>query len=277
MLLNREAQWILEEKYHGVETKEFYADLKRLEAGEPVDYIIGFVEFAGCRIGLSYRPLIPRPETEQWTLEVIKALKNLPLTPSLLRRGEKPWVSPPYQGGARGGGLDFRCLDLFSGSGCVGIALAKHVPNATVDFGDIDERCLLQIKENLETNAIPPERFRIFQSDVFSGIPVAETYALICANPPYINPADAYSRVAESVKNFEPHGAVFAGEEGFEYIRKVLAHTKNFLLPGGRLYLEHDDIQKERIAELLDEYGYGDFSFHKDHFGKWRRVMITKN
>lgn len=250
MQLNREARWILEEKYQRIQTPEFFADLKRLEAGEPVDYIIGFVEFAGCRIGLLRHPLIPRPETEYWTQEVIKELR------SVFSANE-----------------EIRCLDLFSGSGCVGIALLKHLPNATVDFADIDEGCLTQIEENLIQNTIDTTRARIFASDVFSSIP-AQRYHLITANPPYINPAHSAGRVAKSVKNFEPHRALFAGEEGYEYIRRVLAETENFLLPGGRLYLEHDDIQKEKITELLHEYGYSKFSFHKDQFGKWRWVSL---
>jgi release factor glutamine methyltransferase len=250
-MLTKEERWLLEEKYASRESESFAHDRARLSAGEPLAYIIGFVDFCGCRIGLLERPLIPRPETEYWTLAAIKDIQSTVHSDATIH-----------------------CLDLFSGSGCVGIALAKHLPNAFVDFADINERCLAQIKENMEANGIGDERCKIFQSDVFSDIPNGKKYHLITANPPYINPAVRDTRVADSVHNFEPHSALFAGEEGFVYIRRVLAAAKNFLLPGGKLYLEYDDIQKNRIAGLLQEYGYLDFSFHQDQFGKWRFMKV---
>jgi release factor glutamine methyltransferase len=251
---SKEEQWLLEEKYAGQPNPAFVRDRMRLAYGEPLAYVIGFVDFLGCRIDLSGRPLIPRPETEYWTE---KALQNV----DCRMQNEKS--------------KSLRVLDLFAGSGCIGIALLKHLPCAAVDFADIDNGCLRQIRRNLEINHISMERFEVFQSDVFAGISPGRRYNVIFANPPYIDRVNALTRVATSVKDFEPDCALFAEEEGLAYIRQLLAEARNFLHPGGSLYLEYDDIQKKSIETILEEYGYRDFSFHRDQFGKWRYVKVA--
>ena len=244
----REAEWLLNEKYGGIASDAFHADCARLAAGEPVAYVIGFSTFLGCTIGLSLRPLIPRPETEHWTALAIREL------------------------GASFADRPIRCLDLFSGSGCIGIAVLKHVPNASVDFADIDPAAVEQIKINLDKNGIDPSRYHIYASDIFAGIPAGAVYDVILANPPYIAYEDKYTQVQRSVFDHEPHRALFAHDQGLALIARFLEHARACLAPHGRLWMEHDDAQVEAVTRLLEAGSFKESEFKKDQFGLWRWV-----
>ncbi len=246
----REEEWLLKEKYAGVESAEYRADAERLKKGEPVAYVIGFSPFLGARIDLSHRPLIPRPETEYWVERAISEVR-----------------------GSFGSDQPVRCLDVFSGSGCIGIAVLMHVPNAHMHFIDIDPAALEQIRINLDLNGIDPARYEIYASDVFEGIPQGEPYDVIFANPPYIAHKDR-DRVEDSVFEYEPHRALFAEGDGMELVEKTIRQAKSRLTPGGRLFLEHDDIQKEAIEGIIKTEPMFRHEMHKDQFGLWRWTTI---
>ncbi|MDP2735678.1 MAG: HemK family protein methyltransferase [bacterium] len=238
----REASWLLKEKYHGRLTESAKADLARLGRGEPVDYLIGFVEFAGCVIDLSFKPLIPRPETEYWVMEAMRELKKD-------RRRE------------------LYCLDMFSGSGCIGMAVLKHVPFSRVDFAEKEEKLISQIRLNLKKNGLSGKRSRPFRTDIFSNIP--GKYDCIFANPPYV--AESRKRTVQaSVLKHEPKAALFAGKDGLRYIKRFLKEAKEHLYPGGKIYMEFDSPQQREIDRLLEKYGYGTRVFRKDQYGRWR-------
>ena len=247
----REREWLLKEKYSGVESDEFRADVARLEAGEPVAYVIGFSTFLGCHIDLSRHTLIPRTETEYW---VEKALGEIEI--------------------AHGKEASLRILDVFSGSGCIGISTLKHFPNAKVDFAELEPNALEEIRINLDLNGIDPSRYEIFRSDVFDGIPAEKKYDVIFANPPYIAEADKETRVDRAVLDHEPHSALFAEENGFALIEKFFRQAKGFLVPGGSIYLECDDIQKEQVEKIIVSSGFTMHTFNKDQFGLWRWVSV---
>lgn len=245
----REREWLLREKYGGAESEAFRADCARLENGEPLDYVIGFSNFLGCTIDLSFRPLIPRAETEHWLARALEKIEA-----------------------ERGREAPLRILDIFAGSGCIGIAALSRLPNAQADFADISTAATEQIEKNLFLNAIAGERTRIYTSDVWDGIPAGTKYDVVFANPPYI--ADR-ARPDRSVLEHEPHLALFAEEHGLALIRRVLARAKDFLVPGGMMYIEHDHDQKEGIEALLSEYGFTHYSFQRDQFGLLRLLAVT--
>ena len=247
----QEEEWLLWEKYNGIESDAYRADVERFAKGEPVAYVIGFSTFLGCKIDLSLRPLIPRPETEYWTEIAIEKIKA--------------------QFGAN---ETIHCLDIFSGSGCIGIAVLSRIPNARVDFADIDPAAIEQIKINLELNNIDPSRYKIFLSDVFQNIPAGKKYEAILSNPPYIAHSDR-DKVGQSVLDHEPHTALFAEDNGLELVTKTLTQSKEHLVLGGHVFVEHDDFQKEAIEEMFkvhDIYGY---TFNKDQFGVWRWIELS--
>ncbi len=217
-------------------------------AALPEEYRRGFTVFCGCRIDLSKRVLIPRPETEFMARSAIRDLA----------------LNGPYKP---------RVLDIFSGSGCIGIAVAKNIETAAVNFSDIDPAAVEQIKINLVINAISPERVKIFESDIFSGIPSGLKYDVILANPPYVDPELA-AQVQRSVLDHEPRRALFGGRQGLEVIEKFLGRVQDFLAPAGVLYMEFDPRQKEKIGLILDGCRYKRYAFFKDQFGFMRFVKI---
>jgi release factor glutamine methyltransferase len=220
--------------------------VKRLESGEPIDYLIGFFDFLGCKIDLSFRPLIPRTETEWW---IEKAIQNF---------------GHPMS--------KYKILDIFSGSGCIGIALLKHLPNAHVDFGEKEPAFVAQIEKNITLNNIDPKRAQVFTSDVFSNIP-EKKYDYIFANPPYIS-RKKIEAVQKSVLDHEPDGALFAEDDGLFYIKKLLTEAPQFLAPNGKLFVEFDSWQKEEIEKLVAPSPFR-AEFWKDQFDRWRVAVCS--
>ena len=218
---------LLREKYGGVKSDAFYADCKRLALGEPLAYLIGWVPFLNCTIHLDSRPLIPRPETEYWTEQATAAI-----------------AASPKQ--------STRVLDLCAGSGCIGVAVAKAVPKATVDFSEIDNRHLSTIKKNLMENGIAPNRYNVHHANLFTELP--HKYDFILANPPYIDAA--LGRTEASVTEHEPYVALFGGEGGLEIVTRIIKEARTYLTDHGQLWLEHEPEQTTAIAELAETEGF---------------------
>ncbi len=219
---------------------------------QPVEYLAGFSKFLNCKIDLSLKPMIPRPETEYWTK---KAIEDINLSRAKSR--EK-----------------INILDIFAGSGCIGIAILKNIKNIRADFAEINKNFLKQIKINLKLNKVNSKKHRIIQSDIFKNIKCRYNY--IFANPPYVA-TTRENLVQKSVLNFEPHAAIFAGNDGLFYIRKFLKKAKNYLKKHGKIYLEFDYFQKKELEKILSQLGYKNFKFLKDQYKKWRYVILVNN
>ncbi|MFA6415982.1 MAG: peptide chain release factor N(5)-glutamine methyltransferase [Candidatus Paceibacterota bacterium] len=241
---SQDRAWLLRDKYAGLETPAFLADVKKIEQGEPLDYVIGWRDFLGCRIDLSERPLIPRAETEFWTELVIKKI------------GQQP----------------AKVLDIFAGSGCVGLAVLKHCLQVEVTFADSEESCLRQIRKNRVKLRHAASLVKIIKSDVFSNI--KNKFDFILANPPYVPTVGRGSRVQTSASKYEPATALWSGADGLDIIRRFLTDAKNHLTPTGEIWLEFSVGQKTKIEKLLRENGYKQCQFHRDQFGRFRFVVI---
>lgn len=226
---------------------------------QPKEYKRGYLYFLECKIDLSLKPMISRKETAFW---VKKAISDI------CKKGEK-----------------FAFLDVFSGSGCIGIAVLKNCSKwAKMGiFSDIDKRCAKQAKINLKLNRITPQKYCVIRSDIFKNIKgklapyravgAGSGFDYIFANPPYI-PLKNKHLVQKSVLDYEPHLALFGGEEGLFYIKRFLKDARKYLKKGGKIYLEFDHLRKKETEELLKQLKYKSFKFHKDQFKKWRWVCI---
>jgi release factor glutamine methyltransferase len=211
---------------------------------------MGYIKFLNCKIDLSKKVFIPRIETEFW---VKKSLKSIRATSNEQRT--------------------IKVLDIFAGSGCIGIAILKNIRKSHVDFVDIDENAIEQIKINLKLNKISPKRYRIIKSDVFER--VKGRYDFILVNPPYVA-KERLDEVQEVVKKFEPKISWYGGMGGLKYIRKFLKEAKNHLKENGIIFMEIDPLQRENVEKILKKRGYKKFKFYKDQFKKIRWVKIWK-
>jgi HemK-like putative methylase len=239
MKFEDKVQGLREKKYKGKETKEFLEDVAKMTEGEAYEYLLGEVLFCNAKVDLSLRPMIPRPETEFWVNQMIEQIE---------------------EGGSQ---YTRRILDLFSGSGNIGLALLKHFDEATVDMIEVDPRLKVQIELSVTKNNIKKTRTRVLTGDTFVG--AVGKYDIITAVPPYV-PSTMKEEVMEELHAEDPL-SFFDKEDGYYYHKQVLSHSKNFLKDGGTIYLEFDITQRERIEELVKEYGWKNYSFFKDPYG----------
>ncbi len=211
------------------------------------DYAHGWIPFLDCKIFLDSRPLIPRVETEYWVEKAINELIASGLQLPVLR-----------------------ILDLFAGSGAIGVALLKHLPETRVDFGEIDSAHFPTIEKNIHENGIEKGRTKIIQTDVWSSI--MDKYDYIFANPPYLSESRK-SHIQGSVLLHEPETALFAAENGFALIHKTTEGVAKHLTKGGALWIEHEPEQSEPLLGLARKKGLSGES-RRDQFGLMRYSVL---
>ncbi len=236
-----------QEKYSGEENDAFLADKQRLQAGEPYEYVLGYADFLGTHIDLSLHPMIPRPETAFWVARAIEELKK------------------------KDGPL--RLADTFAGGGNVGMALLMHVPNATVDFFELDPSLKLQIEKSIKLNHIDPTRTKNITASDIQGL--EGEYDAIFAVPPYV-PYDALPNLDEEMIKFEPHLAFFAHEHGHEFHKILIEKARSFLKEGGTLYMEADMDHNDAIAEMVKGTAWSSLEFWPDPYGATPNVILRK-
>jgi release factor glutamine methyltransferase len=221
--------------------------VERRNLGEPVAYIIGEKEFWSLRFEVGREVLIPRPETECLIEEVLR------------------FYRPPGEG--------LRILDIGTGSGAIGVALARELPGARVAATDISPGALAVARRNAMAHGVAG-RMEFFQGDLFAA--VSGDWDITCSNPPYIR-EDQYDLLPEGIRNFEPRGALIAGADGVAFHRRIIREGAHRLKAGGRIFLEIGEGQRDRVEALFrDNGGYYDISFRKDYGGVDRVASARK-
>ena len=247
MNLEKLKEQLLKEKYEGVESEAFHADCARLETGEPYEYVLGYVDFLGAHIDLSFKPMIPRPETAFWVKQAIDELKQQ----------DRP----------------LRLADTFAGAGNVGLALLTNLPNASVDISELAPALAPQIQKNLELNHIAPERANVIVASALEGL--TGTYDAILAVPPYV-PYAALPDLDPEMRDHEPHLAFFAHDDGHEFHKILIEKAHDLLNPGGTLYMEADFDHNDAITKLVEGTPWKSLEFWPDPYGATPNVVLRK-
>jgi len=245
---DQEKIWLLEEKYAGIESDEYHNECQMIDEGMPVAYIIGNIEFLGCCIDLTSKPLIPRAETEYWVHKLIQDYKER------------------YSAGEL---RKLKVLDVFAGSGCIGIAIRKHF-ECHVDFAELKPEHCKQIQKNIDNN-FKNDNSHIFESNVLENVPSGK-YDLILANPPYVPYSHKDALVQESVNNYEDQDAVYAEDNGNELIKRLLNTCGEYLGDESSLFIEFDPSQTQELQRFASE-SY-QTTVIKDQFQKDRVIKI---
>jgi release factor glutamine methyltransferase len=234
---NRDRAWLYahpEEILSAETTNRFFSLVRRRVNGEPTQHLTGKQEFWGLEFEITPDTLIPRPETEH-LIEV--ALDRLALRE--LRADRSPRIT----------GNSLTLVDVGTGSGCIAVALAKELPDATVYATDISPAALTVARRNAARLGFA-DRIRFLESNLFEAFTPVR-FDLIVSNPPYIGRGTA-DTLAREVREHEPEVALYGGEEGYEFYAELVVQSHEFLKPGGLLVLElgHDSLPA--VQPLLD-------------------------
>lgn len=246
---------ILESDHKLTETQAKWLDnalFEHLEKNKPIQYILGEIEFLDLNIKLEPPILIPRPETEFWVDKLINSISL-----------KKP-------------NIKFNVLDLCTGTGCIGLAIASSFKQAQIDAVDINIQACNLAGRNAEFNKI--DNFSVYNSDLYSALPRAKKYSLIVSNPPYIKPS-LWLNLDASVKNWEDPVALKADNDGLYLIEKIITQAPNWLehqpvngiLP--QLWLEMDPWQVSIATKLFHDSDFYSITIHQDQYGKDRVIQ----
>jgi release factor glutamine methyltransferase len=230
------------------DTRRIDARIARRATREPLAYILGERWFYGMRFMVTPDVLIPRPETE---LLVELALAHVQQCPS-----ENPSI-----------------LDLCTGSGCVGIAILANHPATTAVLTDLSPDAIAIAWQNAELNRVF-ERCQLIVGDLDSDIDPAETFDVLTANPPYIDPDDIETLAIE-VRDWEPELALYAPDAGYALYPRIAALALTRLRPRGLLAVECGHTQAGAIADMFAAAGLTNIKIHSDLAGIPR--VVTAN
>ncbi len=219
--------------------------LARRLQGEPIAYLIGEWEFYGLTLTISPNVLIPRPDTELLVDRACALMQEL--------------------------GEDGRLLDLCTGSGAIGLAVAAQVPESRVILVDISPEALQICKENLRRNQLQGRVACLLGNALTDPEGSLWDFDIIACNPPYI-PSHDLATLDVSVKDFEPHLALDGGTDGLDFYRAVSQRWKYSLRAGGTLLFEVGIGQAEAVRALMEEAGFEDLHIHTDYGGIERVV-----
>ncbi len=216
--------------------------MKRLVAGEPVQYVLGEWDFRTLTLKCDRRALIPRPETEELVTRVLAYLKARQFK-------EVPFI-----------------IDVGTGTGAIILSLAKEYAGAAVFMGtDVSEEAIQLATENAERTGLAG-RVKMVCMDGLDDFDEPGVVDILVSNPPYIESA-VCETLEKKVKDFEPHLALDGGANGLEFYERYLQDALNILKPQGAVFFEIGENQGEALRKLMESFGFSEIKIEKDFAG----------
>ena len=220
--------------------------LTRLRQGEPLPYVLGEWNFYGLPLYVTPQVLIPRDDT--------CALAELAIHRALFLD------------------QDPRILDLCCGSGCIGLAIASRLKDARVTLGDLSQDALSVARKNIQRNHMGG-RVSCVQLDAMEAPPAfLGKFDMIVSNPPYVT-AGEMEELPKSVKDYEPHMALYGGPDGLDFYRSITERYRSVLKPGGFLCYEFGMGQGDAVCAILEEKGFTVLERTRDYNDRERAVL----
>ena len=226
-----------------VEIEKVNDILSRLQNNEPIQYILGYAWFYDLKLRVTKDVLIPRQETEELV----------------------HWISSEKKSTQR-----YQILDLGCGSGAIGLALAKYLPNSQVIAGDISTEAVQIAKQNAKWNNITNISFS--ELDMLALPEFSKRFDIIVSNPPYVD-WDHQKKMPENVTKYEPELAIFApkGDE-LRFFKSIADFARKQLKDKGQLFFEINEHYKDEVVQMLYDKGFKTVEPKKDLNGNWRMV-----
>ena len=218
--------------------------LKRRSTGEPLEQVLGEIEFYHCQLAITPDVLIPRQETEILVDLIAKKIKERPVL------GRSLW-------------------DLCTGSGCIGLSLKKSFSELNVSLSDLCPKALALAKKNAEANQLQVDLRLGDLLEPFFG----ETADFIICNPPYISQKE-YEALDPGVRDFEPRSALLAGERGTEFYERMARELPPFLRPGAQIFFEIGSGQGAAVQEIFSSLPWRRSRLLLDWAGKDRFFFL---
>lgn len=232
--------------------EEVFQDaLSRLEQQEPIQYIIGETEFYGLMFKVNPDTLIPRPETEELVEWIIK------------------------NHSAQNQDVQLNILDIGTGTGCIAISLAKHLPNAKVYALDVSKNALEVARQNAENNNVSVQ---FINDDILNpnGFKSDFKFDIIVSNPPYVRQLEK-QEIKPNVLNHEPHLALFVDDhDPLLFYRAICEFSIIYLKEKGTLYFEINQYLGKGMVDLMQTFSFENVELKQDLFGNDRMVKAVK-
>ncbi|MDR1434942.1 MAG: peptide chain release factor N(5)-glutamine methyltransferase [Puniceicoccales bacterium] len=220
----------------GESEAHFQKLLLRRSRREPLQYILGEVDFCDVRLDVDSRVLIPRSETEllvEWLVAYVKKY-----FPNIYFKGGETMATP-----------EFRILDLGTGSGAIAIALAKYFPKSRIIAVDRSPMALEVARENMQKNRI--QNLQLLESDWYAALeahPNEKKFDIIVSNPPYLTQRE-FDGAQDEIRKYEPIGALIAGNDGLRDVDIILSGAPKFLKKGGIVAIETGILHPKQLRE----------------------------